>query len=63
MKFSGQYCLLLVLIHDEEAIKIIGQHPNPLAFYVYTSSKQKEKLLDEQMLHLAAVVSIIQAGI
>jgi aldehyde dehydrogenase (NAD+) len=27
---------------DEEAKKIIGQNPNPLALYVYTSSKQKE---------------------
>ena len=25
-----------------DALKIIGQHPNPLAFYVFTSSKQKE---------------------
>ncbi len=27
----------------EEALKIIQQHPNPLAFYVFTSSKAKEK--------------------
>ena len=27
----------------EEAMKIIGQHPNPLAFYVFTSSSAKEK--------------------
>jgi aldehyde dehydrogenase (NAD+) len=26
----------------EDALKIIEQHPNPLAFYVFTSSKQKE---------------------
>jgi aldehyde dehydrogenase (NAD+) len=26
----------------EEALNIIQQHPNPLAFYVFTSSKQKE---------------------
>jgi len=26
----------------EEALKIIEQHPNPLAFYVFTSSKEKE---------------------
>ncbi len=28
---------------DEEAKKVIEQNPNPLALYVYTSSKQKEK--------------------
>lgn len=28
---------------EEEAKKIIDQHPNPLAFYVYTSSNKKEK--------------------
>jgi aldehyde dehydrogenase (NAD+) len=27
---------------SEEALKIIEQHPNPLAFYVFTSSKAKE---------------------
>jgi aldehyde dehydrogenase (NAD+) len=27
---------------SEEAMKIIEQHPNPLAFYVFTSSKAKE---------------------
>ena len=27
----------------EEAKKIIGQHPNPLAFYVYTSSDKKQR--------------------
>jgi aldehyde dehydrogenase (NAD+) len=27
----------------DEALKIIEQHPNPLSFYVYTSSNQKEK--------------------
>ncbi len=27
----------------EEAFKIIQKHPNPLAFYVFTSSKSKEK--------------------
>ena len=26
----------------EEAMKVIGQHPNPLAFYVFTSSAEKE---------------------
>lgn len=26
----------------EEAIQIIAQHPNPLAFYLFTSSKEKE---------------------
>lgn len=26
----------------EEALEIIGRHPNPLAFYIYTSSKEKE---------------------
>jgi aldehyde dehydrogenase (NAD+) len=27
---------------EEDALKIIEQHPNPLAFYVFTSSKEKE---------------------
>lgn len=27
----------------EEALKIINQHPNPLAFYVFTASSSKEK--------------------
>jgi aldehyde dehydrogenase (NAD+) len=27
----------------EEAMAVIGQHPNPLSFYIYTSSNKKEK--------------------
>ena len=29
--------------NKEEALKIIDQHPNPLAFYVFTGSREKEK--------------------
>ena len=28
---------------NEEALAIIEKHPNPLAFYIYTSSRRKEK--------------------
>ena len=37
--------VLPVIVFDtmEEAKKIIGKHPNPLSFYIYTSSSKKEK--------------------
>lgn len=39
----GPVLPVLTFKSKEEALKIIDQHPNPLAFYVFTSSKSKEK--------------------
>ncbi|MEI9944029.1 MAG: aldehyde dehydrogenase [Chitinophagaceae bacterium] len=39
----GPILPVLTFTTKEEAIKIIEQNPNPLAFYVFTSSKAKEK--------------------
>jgi aldehyde dehydrogenase (NAD+) len=39
----GPILPILSFSNEEEAKAIINQHPNPLAFYVYTSSRQKEE--------------------
>ncbi len=39
----GPILPVLTFRTPEEALKIIEQNPNPLAFYVFTSSKQREK--------------------
>ncbi len=38
----GPVLPLLTFNTKEDALKVIAQHANPLAFYVFTSSKQKE---------------------
>lgn len=38
----GPVLPVLTFNTKEDALKIIAQHPNPLAFYIFTSSKQKE---------------------
>ncbi len=39
----GPVLPVLSFSEKEEALQIIRQHPNPLAFYVFTSSSKKEK--------------------
>jgi len=39
----GPILPIITFNKKEEAMKIIDQHPNPLAFYVFTSSNSKEK--------------------
>ena len=39
----GPVLPVLTFKTKEDALKIIDQHPNPLAFYVFTSSNEKEK--------------------
>lgn len=39
----GPVLPVITFTNDDEVKNIIAQNPNPLAFYVYTSSKQKEK--------------------
>jgi len=38
----GPVLPILTFKIKDDALKIISQHPNPLAFYVFTSSKEKE---------------------
>lgn len=39
----GPLLPILTFQTKEEALAIIARHPNPLAFYIYTNSRQKEK--------------------
>jgi aldehyde dehydrogenase (NAD+) len=39
----GPILPILSFSNKEDALKIIEQHPNPLAFYIFTSSNAKEK--------------------
>ena len=39
----GPILPIITYEHDDEVKTIIAQNPNPLAFYIYTSSNQKEK--------------------
>ena len=38
----GPVLPILTFKTKQDALKVIGQHPNPLAFYVFTSSNEKE---------------------
>ena len=42
MRYSGLFYPLQVLTTADEARSIIDKNPNPLAFYVFTSSRKKE---------------------
>lgn len=39
----GPVLPVLTFHNKEEALRVIDQHPNPLAFYIFTSSRRKEK--------------------
>ena len=39
----GPILPVFTFTRDEEALSIINRHPNPLSFYVFTSSKSKEE--------------------
>jgi aldehyde dehydrogenase (NAD+) len=45
----GPVLPIISFVNMEDALKIIGQHKNPLAFYVFTSSSSKEKAWMDQV--------------